>query len=136
MITGLLNKILYHLSEKFLFDLQKLSPTKAKSSPNLFERLGSLRKTKKLLVEDDSTLQSFVVQYLGCQGVSKAEGLDAVRVPLQQMAQSKTPPHSTTPFIVDLDVTPAGIFITDPQKKVFNRKSFPVKNITYAVRVR
>ena len=114
-------------------DQKPSPPLKAKSTPNLLERLGSLRKPKKSLVEDES---SFVVQYLGCQGVTKTEGLDAVRVPLQQMAQPKTPTLSSTPFLVDFDVTPGGIFITDPQKKVFNRKSFPIKTITYIVRIR
>ena len=102
----------------------------------MFERLGSLRRTKKPLVEDESKLQSFVVQYLGCQGVSKSEGLDAVRIPLQQMAQPTNPSYAAHPFLVDFDVTPEGIFLTDPQKKVFNKKSFPVKNITYIVRIR
>lgn len=111
-------------------------PLKPRSSPTLLERLGSLRKSKKALVEDESKLQSFVVQYLGCQGVSRTEGLDAVRVPLQQMAQPKNPSYSSNPFLVDFDVTPEGIFMTDPQKKVLNRKCFPVKNITYIVRIR
>lgn len=59
-----------------LIALQSGGAGDRRSSGSLFGRLGSLKKTKKSpLVES----KCFLVHYLGCQAVSKVDGLETVR---------------------------------------------------------
>lgn len=52
--------------------------TASKSNSSLFGKFNSLKKKKKL-----TETKSFVVQYLGNQGVNKVDGLDMVRPVVQ-----------------------------------------------------
>ncbi len=71
---------------------------KTKSPSALFQRLGSLKKSKKLILSSgapppgppvaaallaDETSKTFVVQYLGRLPVSRVDGLDTVRPVVQ-----------------------------------------------------
>ena len=56
---------------------------------------------------------------------------------LQQLAiLNSSPTHSTIPHLVEFEVSFSGISITDPQKRLFSKKNFNVKNITYVVRIK
>lgn len=111
------------------------SQSSSTSSASLFGRLGSLRKVKKS--PDDEKSQGFVVQYLGCQMVARPDGLECVKEAVQQLAVPKVSSSSASPVhLVEFDVSPSGINLTDPQKKFFGRKHFPVKSITYVLRIR
>jgi len=113
---------------------EKQERGRSKSNISLLDKLGSFRKTKK---EEDTKSQSFVVQYLGSRLVSKKEGVETVKEPVQQLAILQSgPTHSTIPHLVEFEVSSLGLSITDPQKKLFSRKNFNVKNITYVVRIR
>ncbi len=79
----------------------------------------------------DSKSSNFVVFYLGSLPVSKAEGLETVKEPVQQLSVAKGTAH-----LVEFEVTSTGMSITDPQRRMFSRKTFAVKNITYVVRIR
>lgn len=72
-----------------------------------------------------------MVFYLGSLPVSKAEGLETVKDPVQQLSVAKGSSQ-----LVEFEVTGSGLTITDQQKRMFTRKSFTVKNITYVVRIR
>ena len=55
---------------------------------------------------------------------------------LQQLAVPKHSVSSAPPHLVMFDVASAGLTLTDPQKKLFTRKTFAVRNITYVVKIR
>ena len=75
--------------------------------------------------------QNFIVQYLGCEAVSKPKGVDHVLEPLQRLSSRASGIH-----LVELVVSPAGFTINDPQKRDFISKHVPIKKVTYCVRVR
>lgn len=105
------------------------------SSSSLFGRLGSLRKVKKQM--DDERSQGFVVQYCGHQTVPRQDGLEMVKEVIQQLAVPKLSSSTASPaHLVEFDVSPSGISLTDPQKKFFGRKHFSTKSITYVLRIR
>ena len=114
------------------------SPDRGKShgsSSSLFGRLGSLRKIKKPV--DDERCQGFVVQYCGHQVVSRQDGLEMVREVVQQQAVPKLSSSSASPaHLMEFDISPSGISLTDPLKKFFGRKQFPSRSITYVLRIR
>ena len=114
------------------------SPDRGKlqsSSSSLFGRLGSLRKIKKSVDEEKS--QGFVVQYCGYQAVPRQDGLDMVREVVQQLAVTKASSSPASPaHLVEFDISPSGLSLTDPQKKFFGRKHFATKSITYVLRIR
>ncbi len=72
-----------------------------------------------------------MVHYLGSLPVAKAEGLETVKEPVQQLSVAKGSSH-----LVEFEVTATGMSIIDHQKRMFARKTFAVKNITYVVRIR
>lgn len=55
---------------------------------------------------------------------------------LQQLSIPKSSVNSTPTNLVDFEVSTAGLSVTDPQKRLFSRKNFGVKYITYVVRIR
>ena len=55
---------------------------------------------------------------------------------LQQLSIPKSAVGTTPAHLVDFEVSPAGLGMTDPSKRVFSRKNFSVKHITYVVRIR
>lgn len=104
---------------------------RSKSTNSLFGRLGSFKKTKT----EDPKCHSFVVQYLGSVPVAKSEGLETVKGPVQQLSNPKKS-TSAPPHLVEFEVSPGGMAVTDHQRRLFARKTFSVKNITYVVRIR
>ena len=114
------------------------SPDRGKSqssSTSLFGRLGSLRKMKKQV--DDDRYQGYVVQYCGYQPVSRPDGLEMVKEVVQQLAIPKMSSATAAPaHLVEFDISPSGINLTDPQRKFFGRKHFSSKTITYVLRIR
>ena len=44
--------------------------------------------------------------------------------------------RDNSPHMVDFDVSSTGLSITDSQTRLFPRKDFPVKSITYVVKIR
>ena len=119
-----------------LVSLQSPDRGKAQSSStSLFGRLGSLRKIKKPV--DDDRCQGFVVQYCGYQPVSRPDGLEMVKEAVQQLAVPKMTSSTAAPaHLVEFDISPSGVNLTDPQKKFFGRKHFSSKTITYVLRIR
>ena len=124
------------------------SGSDSRPTSSLLGKFGSLKKKKHSVVET----KSFTVLYLGQQGVAKVDGLDTVRpvvqvgvsdgapeqvlmgvdVHLQELAVN---PKPNCPQEVEFDVSSAGLAIRDPQGKT-SRREFPVKNITYVVKIR
>ena len=51
---------------------------RSKSTSSILGRLGSFKKNRK---DDESKV--FTVQYLGCQQVTRSEGLEVVKGPIQ-----------------------------------------------------
>ena len=86
---------------------------------------------------DEEKSQGFVVQYCGYQAVPRQDGLDMVREVVQQLAVTKLSSGSGSPaHLVEFDISPSGLSLTDPQKKFFGRKHFSSKGITYVLRIR
>lgn len=113
-------------------------PRQRASTSGLLGKLGSRLARKAASPEGDGAgkAQSFVVQYLGSQQVARPDGVDTVKEPLQQLAVPKHSVSSAPPHLVMFDVASAGLTLTDPQKKLFTRKTFAVRNITYVVKIR
>lgn len=60
-----------------------------------------------------------------------------VKEAVQQLAVPKMTSSSAAPaHLVEFDISPSGIHLTDPQKKFFGRKHFSSKTITYVLRIR
>ena len=55
---------------------------------------------------------------------------------LQQLSVSKSSSSATPTNLVNFEVSVSGLSMTDPQKRLFSRKNFSVKHITYVVRIR
>ena len=55
---------------------------------------------------------------------------------LQQLSIPKSSVNNTPTNLVDFEVSTAGLSVTDPQKRLFSRKMFGIKYITYVVRIR
>lgn len=55
---------------------------------------------------------------------------------LQQLSIPKSTVGTTPVNLVDFEVSSAGLGVTDPNKKLFSKKNFSVKHITYVVRIR
>jgi amyloid beta (A4) precursor protein-binding family B protein 2 (Fe65-like) len=104
---------------------------RSKSTSSILGRLGSFKKSRR---EDDS--KTFTVQYLGCQQVSKSEGLEVVKGPIQQLSIPKSLVGASPPNLVEFEVSASGLSMTDPQKRLFSKKNFSIKHITYVVRIR
>ena len=105
----------------------------SKSSSSLLGKFGSLKKSKRHSVAADT--KSFVVDYLGQQVVSKVDGLDTVRPVVQDLAAH---PKPNCPYQVHFDVSSAGLAIREQQGGggASSRREFPVKTITYVVKIR
>ena len=81
--------------------------------------------------------QVFVVQYLGCQEVSKCEGLDVVLEVIKQLALPIAKAASVSSLhLIDFEVSQSGISLIDHQRESFSKKLFPVKDVTYVVRIK
>ena len=133
-------------------------PHSKSSSSLLGKKFGSLKKSKRTSVH--VVQKSFMVQYLGHQNVGKVDGLDTVRpvvqashslqischihvtchmshvtcAVFQELAMNPKPP---CPHVVDFDISSAGLSFQDPQAKQNSaKKDFPVKSITYVVKIR
>lgn len=133
---------------------RELSHSKSSSSL-LGKRFGSLKKSKRTSVVQ---VKSFMVQYLGHQSVGKVDGLDTVRPVVQASHSSQTPsshmshmsrhmcavpqelamnPKPPCPHVVEFDISSAGLSFQDSQNKPNSaKKDFPVKSITYVVKIR
>ena len=86
---------------------------------------------------DDDRYQGYVVQYCGYQPVSRPDGLEMVKEVVQQLAIPKMSSATAAPaHLVEFDISPSGINLTDPQRKFFGRKHFSSKTITYVLRIR
>ena len=55
---------------------------------------------------------------------------------LQQLSIPKSAVGTAPVNLVDFEVSSAGLGVTDPNKRLFSRKNFSVKHITYVVRIR
>lgn len=110
---------------------QEQSETGSKLS--VFSRRGSSRKSVKVS-EPQDVKHTFPVYYFGSMVTHKAEGVEAVTEPLQKLYTSKT--NYSTPFLVDFEISTQGLTIIDSQKRIFSKKIFDVKSITYVARIR
>lgn len=105
---------------------------RSKSTSSILGRLGSFKKNRK-----DEDCKVFHVQYLGSQQVSKSEGLEVVKVPIQQLSPPRSSiPNSPPINLVEFEISQSGLSMTDPQKRLFSKKNFSTKYITYVVRIR
>jgi amyloid beta (A4) precursor protein-binding family B protein 2 (Fe65-like) len=104
---------------------------RSKSTSSILGRLGSFKKNRK---EEEAKV--FTVQYLGCQQVTRSEGLEVVKGPIQQLSVPKAAVGSAPANLVEFEVSPTGLGVSDPQRRLFSRKNFSVKHITYVVRIR
>ena len=55
---------------------------------------------------------------------------------LQQLSIPKSAMATTPANLVEFEVSPSGLSMVDPQRRLFSRKNFSVKHITYVVRIR
>ncbi len=45
-------------------------------------------------------------------------------------------PHASAPPLVEFDIAPTGLSVWDPQSSTASRREFPVRTITYVVKIR
>lgn len=111
---------------------QDQSENGTKSS--IFSRRGSSKKSQKLPEQPEEIKYTFSVYYFGSMVTNKSEGVEAVTEPLQKLHAAKN--VQGTPMLISFEISSQGLVLIDPHKRMFSRKTFDVKLITYVARIR